>query len=337
MVPFLCWVGLLLADQPDGVLHENVETFPPELLQRLLSRYYVCLSAVTTPSDHGMPVDRHRRLTWLVHKRIIQGGLRVQTVPSWSNSFLEQWYHRSCELNYRIWWALETGDFAEELEWAWKRSSSQAHGAPMPNTLPQCLTIVEADWVAKYARMCPDGAAIALSQNPYNQPMHNRGNAKGALHCHYGCFPTWSLPDAAWLTPLQSISSNCYVVDKSLSAFGESTSFCFERPDTYGPRARTATFEQAGDGMNLVDVGVALAWWLATMLPCDSGSSALLCAMSRCLKERPSNASLSEVDSGSDDSTEPLPFRVNSAAALARGDAAVAAPLPKRRRLRTKS
>ena len=188
----------MIKDQPDGGLHVNVPGFCVDLLTRVLGKLYLVKSCVVTPSDLGAPVERNRRLTWLVHKRVILNNMRVAESPTWDHTFVAR-YHRQCELTFRFWWSLQTGDHDAEVRWAAARATSNAHGKPTPLAMEDALTEVEADWIAKYVRMCPQGASVALSQNPSNQPMHNRGSRSKALHCLLtSCFPTWSTPDKKW-------------------------------------------------------------------------------------------------------------------------------------------
>jgi site-specific DNA-cytosine methylase len=70
-LPCLVWCHWVLHSEPDIVIHECTRSFDQSLLQDILGSKYVVESAVTTPTDFGIPANRHRKYTLCRLKRRI--------------------------------------------------------------------------------------------------------------------------------------------------------------------------------------------------------------------------------------------------------------------------
>ena len=108
---------------------------------------------------------------------------------------------------------------------------------------------------------CEHGV-VSLQSDPDHRLMATKG--KDTLYCVIrNNHPLFSIPHHRWLVPRETLATNTFVVYGGQSQHGETTSFMFDRASFgFPPRARHHMFVQAGDGMSLPSVGVALLWML---------------------------------------------------------------------------
>ena len=113
-----------------------------------------------------------------------------------------------------------------------------------------------------YLELGAQDCVCSVGQNPKSRPLCSRD--KPYLHTLIAnCCPMYSLEHKRWLTGRESLATNTYVCCPALSQHGEATPFLFERADVgLPPRGRHHLFAQAGDGMSLPSVGLALLWYL---------------------------------------------------------------------------
>ena len=95
LLPFLTWVAHRRQLQEAAILHENVPTFPIELLKANLSDLYCIQSAVVSASALGHACDRQRRFTWMLHKRFVI----IHPGRAWSTDV--ERFHRESTLTWQ--------------------------------------------------------------------------------------------------------------------------------------------------------------------------------------------------------------------------------------------
>ena len=155
-----------------------------------------------------------------------------------------------------------------EVLWAAARPGTVAHDqqlAAMPELKRNFELLLLPDETTRlngYKELVGSNCVYSLRNNPEELAMSNAG--KATLHCVLKSnFPLYSAEHRRWLTPMETIAANTYVVSPSLSRFGETTSFARKREDFGLPaRRRHCIYEQAGDGMSLPCIGLALLWLL---------------------------------------------------------------------------
>ena len=67
---FLTWCAMRLRLQENFIFHENVSSFPIALLLAIFGSCYYVYTAILSPTMIGLPFERMRRLTMLVHRRV---------------------------------------------------------------------------------------------------------------------------------------------------------------------------------------------------------------------------------------------------------------------------
>ena len=105
------------------MLHENVPSFDPSILEMLMSDEYAVQSIVFDAAVLGHPCHRERRLTWLIHKKLVVVGV-PSSMPTWSLASIESFF-RILECTYHIYAVASDDDLEEELRWCEDRSLSQ--------------------------------------------------------------------------------------------------------------------------------------------------------------------------------------------------------------------
>ena len=267
-LPFMVWIAQRLVYQEDAVLHENVARFDVALLNDLLGEYYVISSVVFDANRLGQLADRERRFTWLLHRRNIQGRQGVPRLP-WCDDFVQK-FHRRLHATWREILLATESEVQEELDWATTTRNVNPLVAFVDN-FEDALAAWERRHLETYMTMFDldsqnhnlDMYAVSLRQNPEQRLQHNAG--RPTLHTIVKQnFPTMLLGEHRWLTPIETMATNAFVVRQSLSHFGESTSFMRSRSEFDFPaRVRRKVFEQAGDSMSIPSVGLALLWFHA--------------------------------------------------------------------------
>ena len=123
------------------------------------------------------------------------------------------------------------------------------------------LIPLEAQFLRRYEELGEHGC-VSLHSDPDQRFMATKG--KDTLYCVIRKnHPLYSIPHHRWLVPRETLATNTYVVYGGQSQHGETTSFMFDRASFgFPPRARHHMFFQAGDGMSLPSIGVALLWML---------------------------------------------------------------------------
>ena len=243
-------------------MHENVLQFPASMLQKQLGKYYVIVSEVVTPLTNGRPVERKRRLTWLIHKRTIVARQSVPGYMDWNSVFYDI-FRRRCECTYAIYYDLASDDdLLEEKRWAAPRKEVQlVRGDADVSTgtlFFETLTPQELAWVRGYQNLLPGGGVVSLTQNPFKRPSHNNGQYHLMTQIK-NSYPMLSLDAKRWLTWKEHLAAHDYPVFGGPR--GETTNFLTDR-ESRGLPARNPLriFEQAGNGMSLVCIGTALLW-----------------------------------------------------------------------------
>jgi hypothetical protein len=246
---FFVWITHRLLLQEDAILHENVPEFEAQLLEALLGHIYIITSCVLKNSELGQLVDRDRRYTWLLHKRIINQNTPIP--EPWGPTFISR-FHRGLQTTCAEFWDLASADEIEyELQWSCNRKGSRAHGCvETPVDFQDTFTEWEHEAFLRYVtivgplRDAGKFCVASLHQNPAADfATHNYGRA--LLHTvTRHTFPQFAWGPNRWLTPLETLTTNTLVTYPQLSQFGEKTSFCFRRED-FGlpPRTRSAPKE----------------------------------------------------------------------------------------------
>lgn len=72
ILPTLVWASLCLNLEHHIILHENVDSFPVELLEFLFACAYIITSCVVDLVSLGFPCRRRRRITILIHKTMLR-------------------------------------------------------------------------------------------------------------------------------------------------------------------------------------------------------------------------------------------------------------------------
>ena len=271
VLSFMVWILMRRRLQEPAVLHENVPDFEPELLVDLLGDLYIVSSCVVSAAGLGQLAERQRRFTWLLHKKLLLP--RVARLVPWDSAFVER-FLRSLETTWRVLFELATEqEIAEEVQWAAKRKDRVVSATVAEQSLDRVVEAALTDfslvmnaWEAAnakgYLELGAQNSVCNLGQHPELRPVCDWD--KPYLHTLIrNCFPMYSHAHKRWLTGRESLAAHCYTCYPSLSQHGEKTSFMFERAD-FGlpPRQRHHLFAQAGDGMSLPSVGLALLWYL---------------------------------------------------------------------------
>jgi site-specific DNA-cytosine methylase len=309
---FFTWVAQRLVMEEDAILHENVPEFEPALLERVFGSRYVVSSCLLNSSEFGQLSERPRRFTWLINKKVVMSGIRMPQELAWDTAYTTL-FRRSLRVTCAQLLTLGSDEEIEgEWRWAARRVTSKAHGTfhawldldggEERLDFSQVLTATESVHLADYMNLLgsagtaadnPDGCAVcSLTQNPANRPCHNKGRRTLSTVIKNN-FPQYVPSAKRWLTPLETLASNTHVSYPALSQFGETTSFCYNRAD-YGfpPRARHHMFNQAGDGMSLPSVGLALLWYHSQNMIVESIlPHSFLGTLSRALCRQSSNTS----------------------------------------------
>ena len=184
---FFVWITHRLLLQEDAVLHENVPEFEARLLEVLLGHIYIITSCVLKNSEIGQLVDRDRRYTWLLHKRIVNQNTPIP--EPWAPTFTSP-FHRTLQTTCAEFWNLAGADEIEsELRWSWNRKGSKAHDCVQtPLEFQDTLTEWEHQVFLRYLGIL--------------EPNLNSGNLFVAtLHT----FPQFAWGPNRWLTPMKTV------------------------------------------------------------------------------------------------------------------------------------
>ena len=266
VLAFMVWILMRRRLQEPAVLHENVPDFEAQLLQDLLGDLYVVSSCVVSAAKRGQLAERERRFTWLLHKKFFLPRVQQPLVP-WDLAFVSH-FTRSLETTWRVVFELATEEeIKEEVLWASRRKEcvSEASEGLLDAAVADFSLVLsgyEAQNLRRYEQNFGGQGVCNLLQNPLTRPVTN--STKPYLQTLIrNCFPMYSHEFKRWLTGRESLATNCYVSYPCLSQHGEQTSFMFDWAD-FGlpPRQRHHLFAQAGDGMSLPCVGLALLWYL---------------------------------------------------------------------------
>ena len=112
------WCVMRTFVQEAIIVHENVCDFQASFLFALLGSLYVIQSLQVELTAHGFPIRRRRRLTLLVHRRLITAQLtRIQR---WSCDFIAL-FKRVCRISYHQFLLASESELARELHWAQTR------------------------------------------------------------------------------------------------------------------------------------------------------------------------------------------------------------------------
>ncbi len=131
-LPFVVWLALRARVQESIIVHENVRGFNPQTLVAVLGAWYVCMSVLLELNCHGFPVRRTRRLTLLVHRRLLRTA--IAPIIRWSGAWVEQ-FKRSCLISFHKFLLATTAEIDSELQWVSTRS--HRGGPPPVSSLPQ--------------------------------------------------------------------------------------------------------------------------------------------------------------------------------------------------------
>eukprot|EP00959_Pyramimonas_sp_CCMP1952_P288809 6040087-Pyramimonas_sp.AAC.1 len=126
---FVCWAAQRLLLQEDLVVHENVKDFPIWLLETIFASVYVVSTAILDVANMGFPVNRERRVTIMIHKRLIADYL-PRTISQWTWAEFAQWVARECGIDFRAFLLASSDELESELAWASSRRSSRAYTLP---------------------------------------------------------------------------------------------------------------------------------------------------------------------------------------------------------------
>ena len=112
LLPFLAWVGQHRTLQEPAILHENVQQFAPELLDKFLGDMCIIQSCVFNAAVLGHACDRERRLTWMLHK----GHVNVSPQNNWPESL--PFFVRTCTFTWEAYCVSTAEEREEEIRWA---------------------------------------------------------------------------------------------------------------------------------------------------------------------------------------------------------------------------
>ena len=335
VIAFFVWLSMRRQLQEPWVLHENVPAFAHELLQSVLGDMYLVYSCVVNASQVGQLAERPRRLTWLVHRTVISvthfrpWDFTYATLfnrilrSSWKELFrqhttFDKNNQKATKKSNRL---ASPSEIADEVRWAARRDISPLHGQDLEDDddavsqIPMQNTFSESEGFYKHLNGYIDGGhtdcVLSLSQNPAEMPTSNFG--KSTLHTLIrNNHPMFSPAHQRWMVPREALASNTYAVYRHLSQHGETTSFMYQREAfSLPPRKRHCIFMQAGDGMSLPSIGVALLWALPHMASWTGtpGGSILLQTKPalRALKLVRNHSTESQKSADADDASEQAP------------------------------
>ena len=272
LLPFLAWVGQRRTLQEPAILHENVQQFAPELLDKFLGDMYTIQSCVFNAAVLGHACDRERRLTWMLHK----GHVNVSPQNNWPESL--PFFVRTCTFTWEAYCVSTAEEREEEIRWAAGRQSiikimatdrttscSFTWPAWKDMRFAEALTDRELDFLKGYLQLLHSraGFVVQLNQNPEHHSNYNRSRHRLQTITRNNHM-LFSLTFGRWLTLRELLLAQAFPVLDTLGSIlgrGGPCSFNVDRKSLgFGARKRNAVSEQVGNSMNVNAIGAAFFW-----------------------------------------------------------------------------
>ena len=263
-LPFYAWAALRYLVQDLVIVHENVPSFDPSLLEYLLGSVYVVCSLIIDLVQLGFPCRRKRRITILIHRQCV-----ADTISPWTDSLVAR-CHRRLNLCFRSLLISTQEEQQAELDWAQTRKDLVGNDKKIKDALDvqaspfvQALTTWELQNLRHSRRRYPR-CAYMLGQDAVVFGNHSGLNELQCLIKNVGLL--FSDLDNRWLVPKELIAFQrfpCYPSLKS-AVFPERCGFDAPRELCHGlgPRDRARTGEQAGNSMPVPLIAVAIIYSL---------------------------------------------------------------------------
>lgn len=269
------WVAQRRMVQEDVIVHENVPLFPLSMLRETLGDIYLVedeMSAVLDADCFGNPYNRSRRWSILVHRRALIFHPTRNAVPAWEQ--FAKLYMRKCsaDLDIYLWMEDEHPDLEDEHKWASQRTKTLADAAlPVERETEQAqkkrsskfylaLNSVERDWVEKYEQIRPEGVCL-LGQDPMVHPHCTK--AANLMTVIRNPQLYWHHKRLRWMSPRELLTVHNYPTVPAHIVMGQTSCFNYDRQSfNFPPRRRLSMIRQAGNGMNVsvVDVALQFIW-----------------------------------------------------------------------------
>ena len=195
---------------------------------------------------------------------------------AWGDEFV-QMFHRECFLSWHAYFELASDEeLRSELKWAVSRSESPVDNVTDETTFEDVLNYWEFYNVQKYEELLGgDRFAVQLHQDAGVVPTHNANMGRNIHTIIKNCWPCWSQVHKRWMSPMETFACHQYPVFTSIH--GETCSFNQSREShNLPPRKRNIMFEQAGNGMMLSCVGLALLWFHLFARQAKAGDASMI-------------------------------------------------------------
>ena len=254
---FGAWASLRRQLQEHVIVHENHTSFDVSLLERCLADLYYIQSCELNAVDRGVPQNRHRRWTVLIHRKFIH------EVFSDFNSVITR-HVFGVDYSWQVLMVAEAAELEAELQWACnpKRASSLwPQGKPIavePGAFKHSLSKVELDNLNEYIRTQPSGCVHYLQQNPKH---HVQSSSRRILSTIIkNTTISWSCVHDRWLCPSEVLLGQGFPVPAALKLVDEgilkpTNEFCsFSRARE--DRKASSTKGQAGNSMPVPTAGL---------------------------------------------------------------------------------
>ena len=257
---FAVWAFETLAQRPDALLRECTQDFDVSMLESIFGEHYTLASYVFSPIDLGYPASRPRRYTLLLLRR------RLEPTVGFNDEGFGGMFFRHCVTTGHIFWRAPKEPVNKHLsDMAVQKRHlppTQTDGEPwLPrDVLPEGLHVrlLAYEKACRKAR-CPLKFIVNLCQN--QSFMKGRSEFVPTLLTHTSAL--WSMRVGRLLFfPTDHLG----VQGVPIYAHGRDCSMRFgvEMMALAGRLTDKQIMAVAGNGMNMVAVGVALMFLLCT-------------------------------------------------------------------------
>ncbi len=166
---FAAWACVRLQTQDHIIVHENAESFDPELLKQVFEDQYIVQSMILRPPERGLPQRRNRRWSIMIHRKLV-----LETVTSLANVY--PLFKYQPDFTWQVLLCADASELLHELRWAARESNPKRASSrwpagvevslDVPDAFEKSLSEFELNNLFEYTKRAEPATVHHLSQNP---------------------------------------------------------------------------------------------------------------------------------------------------------------------------